>query len=252
MLRQYLKSLADEFRVQLGMEDSETINAQDYIYAIEEVYQKGFRDGVSGGGSSGDISMYNITNNGTRTVYTYGFSYCNLEGVSFTQDIKPTSANSMFANSVGNVDLSTAFSKNGKSLDFSNCTDANRCFYSSEVNRIGFCDLTKMTNLTGFFGNCDNLQKIDGVKFSKDKAYTLSNMFINDRKLTDVTASGELATDGLDLSACPLTKESKKSFFKILVETSVKKMIVFGAGEAIPDDDKDLLEALEKGWSVTV
>ena len=218
---------------------------------FDDVYEAGKRDG---GGSGIEWDM--LTDYGRKTSYQYGFYYCRLADANGNSlfnpkyDIKPATANSMFERSTGNIDLQAQFEKAGKTLDFSNCTNVSRCFYYSDVTRIGVVDVTKSQNLTGIFGYCSSLRKIDGIVFSKGVSYTLSNAFLSCGALSDVTASGELATSGLDLSACPLTRASKLSFLKVLVSTSDAKTIKFGAGEALTNEDVAI--GTQKGWSVIV
>lgn len=250
MLREYLKSLADKFREKFEMSEIELLNAQDFPDLIDEVYEAGKQ---AGGDSSDDTKFWDmLTDYGTRTVYTYGFQYCNLGNSYFfpSHDIKPTEAIAMFARTKGNFDLVECFAKNGKTLSFSNCTALQQLFYLSKVKKIGICDFTKATNLYAVFGNCSNLEEIVEIKFSKEMNYAITNMFLNCGKLTKVIASGSFAISGLDLSACPLTRASKLSFLNILEPTSTTKTIIFGAGESLTNEDVAI--GTQKGWSVIV
>ena len=86
--------------------------------------------------------------------------------------------------------------------------------------------------------------------FSENTNYTFTQMLNGCTSLMNVNATGSLATSGLDLSACPLTRASKLTFLNILVQTSTPKTITFGAGEALSDEDVAI--GTQKGWSVVV
>ena len=197
-----------------------------------------------------------MTDYGNREGYPYGFYYWRLVDsngkVLFKPeyDIKPTSANSMFENSKGAIDLEDVFTKAGKVLDFSKCATMNRLFFRSEVAKLGIIDCTSTSALASTFGDCPNLTEIVGIVFSKDKNYTFTTPFLRCNALTDITAYGSLASSGLDLSDCPLNRKSKLSFLNILEPTSTTKTIIFGEGESLSNEDVAI--ATQKGWSVTV
>ncbi len=216
---------------------------------FDDVYEAGKQ---AGGGLDWDM----LTDFGNRNVFTYTFYGARLMDsngkILFAPNysMKPTSAACMFEGTKGSIDLQEQFEKAGKELNFSDCTTLNRVFYNSEIVRIGIISAIKSANLTGLCGNSKKLRIIDRIEFSKDINYTFTNAFVGCEALTDVTAYGELATSGLDLSACPLTRASKLSFLEILVPTSDTKTIKFGAGEALTNEDVAI--GTQKGWSVTV
>lgn len=221
---------------------------------FDDVYEAGKQ---AGGGSSDDSKFWDmITDCGNKTTYPYAFYYCRLAdsngNILFTpkRDIRPTTAGSMFEGAKGSIDLQAQFEKEGKVLDFSNCTAINRCFYLSEIERIGVLDVTRSQNISALLGFCKNLYKVDEIVFSKDITYNVANMFLGCESLTDITASGELATSGLNLSDCPLTRTSKLSFLNILEPTTTTKTITFGAGETLTNEDVAI--GTQKGWSVVV
>ena len=231
------------------------MNIADKVLQLKQDFDAVYEAGKQAGGGD-DTEWDMLTDYGTRTVYPYAFHYWRLAdsngNTSFNPkyDIKPTNANSMFSYSKGNIDLQEQFEKEGKILDFSNCTSMSQVFYLSEIVRIGIVDVTKAANLTALFGNARALQKADGIVFSKDVNYTFTNTFLNCESLTDMAAYGSLATSGLNLSACPLTRASKLSFLNILELTSTTKTIIFGEGESLTDEDVAI--GTQKGWSVIV
>ena len=197
-----------------------------------------------------------LTDYGNRDGYAYGFYGWRLVDsngkVLFKPqyDIKPTVANSMFEQTKGAIDLHDAFTNAGKELDFSKCTAMNRVFFRSEVAKLGIIDCTSTSSLTSTFYQCSNLIEIIGIVFSKDKNYTFAATFSGCNSLTNMTAKGSLASSGLDLSACPLTRVSKLSFLNILEPTTTTKTITFGAGETLTNEDVSI--GTQKGWSVVV
>ena len=257
-LKPYLKSLADKFRKVLGFDDYEKIDAQDFTLAIDEVYDKGVSDGMQAGGGSSDDSKFwdMVTDYGTKEQCAYAFYYWRLIDSDGTvlfkpkYDIKPTSANSMFEQTKGAIDLNTVFEQAGKVLDFSGCSAMNRTFFRSEVAKLGIIDCTSTSALASTCGDCANLVEVVGIVFSKDKNYTFTTPFLRCSKLTDMTAYGSLASSGLDLSDAPLNRKSKLSFLNILEPTTTPKTIIFGEGESLLDEDVAI--ATQKGWSVSV
>lgn len=257
-LREYLKSLADKIRYVCGWGEDELINAQNFVIAIDDVYNAGYEAGQQSGGGSGDSVVWDmITNYGKRTDYTYAFSNWDIVddsgNVTFEPpvDIVPVNATWMLARIYGGVDLEAQFEKTGKKLDFSKCTNASSTFYSSSFTRIGVCDFSITKNLSGTFNLCRQLVTIDEIKFDENTSYNFTNTFGSCQSLVNVIATGTLSTSGLDLSACPLTRASKLSFLNILVTTSTPKTITFGAGYSLTNED--VAEATnEKGWTVIV
>lgn len=221
---------------------------------FDEVYEAGKQ---AGGGSIDDSKFWDmLTNYGERQYHYYTFyqwSFIDKEGnIIFVprDDLKPSIATSMFSNIYNKIDLQEIFDNADKTLDFSNCSVAQTCFYASHFTRIGKCDWSKCPNLNGTYRTCKYLVTIDEIVFSASLNYNFTNTFDGCTSLQNVIPSGSLATSGLDLSACPLTRASKLSFLEILEPTSTPKTIIFGAGESLSDDD--VLEATQKGWSVTV
>lgn len=219
---------------------------------FDDVYEAGKQ---AGGGNTDDTKFWDIiTDYGTKELYAYAFYYWRLvdsDGKLLFNpkyDIKPKSANSMFEQTKGAIDLHDVFTKAGKELDFSECPSMNRLFFRSEVARLGVIDCTSTSALASTFGDCDNLTEIVGIVFSKDKNYTFTTPFLRCTSLTNMTAMGSLASSGLDLSPCPLTRASKLSFLNILVDTTTTKTITFGAGETLTPDDVAI--GTEKGWTV--
>lgn len=221
---------------------------------FDDVYEAGKQ---AGGGSSDDSKFWDmLTDYGTKELYAYAFYYWRLidsDGkVLFNPKytIKPKQANSMFEQSKGAIDLHDVFKRSGKELDFSKCTAMNRVFFRSEVAKLGIIDCTSTSVLASTFGDCENLTEIVEIRFSKDKNYTFTTPFLRCTALTNMTAKGSLASSGLDLSACPLTRVSKLSFLNILEPTTTTKTITFGAGETLTNDDVAI--GTQKGWSVIV
>lgn len=253
MLREYLKSLADKFRTYLGGEPTDLINAQDFPSAIDDVYEAG----KQAGGGSGDSVMWDmVTANGTRKNYTYSFAYWSFVdsygNITFNLPInlKPTIVSSMFAYITNKIDLADHLEKIGRTIDFSDCTVAQQCFYTSQFTRLWKCDWSKCPNLNATYRNCSDLVTIDEIVFNENINYNFTNTFAGCTSLQNVTATGSLATSGLDLSECPLTRTSKLSFLNILSQTSTTKTITFGAGETLTNEDVAI--GTQKGWSVTV
>lgn len=222
---------------------------------FDDVYEAGKQAG--GGGSSDDSKFWDmITDYGNKTNYPYAFYYCTLAdsngNILFTpkRDIRPSTAGSMFEGAKGSIDLQAQFEKEGKVLDFSNCTAMNRCFYLSEIERIGVLDVTRAQNITALLGYCKNLYKVDGIVFSKDITYNVASMFLGCESLTDITAYGEFATSGLNLSACPLTHDSIMSFINILEPTSTTKTITFGTTNLAKLSNEEKAIATQKGWTL--
>ena len=196
-----------------------------------------------------------LTDYGTRTQCAYMFYDALMVDstgkILFTPqyNIRLKSAGSMFESAKGEIDLQAQFEKAGKVLDFSNGTTVNRCFYLSDITRVGVVDLSQATNISAMFGY-SKIRKIEQITFAKTQNYNVASMFLGCNELTDVTAYGALATSGLDLSACPLTHDSIMSFIDILEPTSTTKAITFGTTNLTKLSDAEKAIATQKGWTL--
>ena len=256
MLRQYLKSLADKFREKLGVTNYEIINAQDFVLAIDEVYEAGKQ---AGGGGNTDEAFKNgkkeiwkgITCNNTRTVYNNAFQYTDLDYFYPYGKMEPTNAGYMFANTRNGekINLKARLAECGGTLDFSNATNMQRAFYVSGVTDLGVIDCTATTNLAYLYCSSTYLQSIEKMIVHSGNTYQSS--FDACSALTNIEFEGEIGNNISFANCTNLTRNSLMSIINHLqVKTSGEFTLTLSADsiEKLTVAEMDI--ASDKGWNI--
>ena len=197
-----------------------------------------------------------ITHNGTRVQFMYGFAYTDLAYFAPFTDLKPINCGYMFAltngGTYGNgtpIDLVERFNQYGTTLDFSNCTSSDRCFYMSTVTRVGVVDCLKMKALNYFFQDDRQLHTIEKMIVKKEITY--SNTFLNCFELENIVFEGEIGNN-IDFSSC--TKLSHDSLMSIInhleTKTSGTFTLSIGSTNLAKLTDAEKAIATQKGWTL--
>ena len=258
MLREYLKSLADKFRHYFGMEEWETINAQDFVDAIDEVYDYGRtygqREGVSAGRKAEyDMFWDNFQVNGTRTFYNYGFAShfgWNETNLKPKYDVIPVEANYIFYG-FRFPSLKPFFDDRGLKLDFSGCRNMSGAFMATKLTEVGVIDITSAGSTTSnLFLGCTNLVTIEKLVMPSNIAIA-SNAFNNCTALENLTIDGVIGKD-FYISQC--TKLSHDSLMSIInhleSKTSGTFTLSIGSTNLAKLSDAEKAIATQRGWTL--
>ena len=190
-----------------------------------------------------------ITNNGTRRNCNYEFCQTNLSYFEPYTDLQPEHATYMFSQTGGKIDLVEKFEKYGTKLDFSNCTVPDRCFYISNITRVGVIDCTKFANLNYFFMYDYYLHTID--KMIVPKGLTYNNTFTSCTGLVEIRFEGEIGNN-INFADCKnLSHDSLMSIINHLeTKTSGTFTLSIGSTNLAKLSDAEKAVATEKGWTL--
>lgn len=229
---------------------------------------------VSEGGKSYYDKFWDIfQSNGQLTSYNYAFAYGKFNDETFRPkyDIRPTSAERMFAynNNVGVgtnslyciTDLSGCLAKAGVVLDTSQCENLNNAFYMGRgFTRIPTISFEGCNGIIGatFYG-CYNLHTIDKVILKSDGTNEFSldswNLpFGQCIGLRNITIEGVIG-NSISFWQSPLSKESIESIFDALSTTSSGKTLTLNADavhNAFTDAEWSALIITKSNWTISL
>lgn len=187
-------------------------------------YEMGHIDGVAEGKQTEYDRFWNeFQDYGTRTDYTYAFRRWNAEHIRPKYKVQNLTmkAETLFQYSkvqkieAAYFDLSGIDKLTGTAYGM-----FNACLDLEEIDDLNI----PATDYTGTWANCPKLKKIAVVRCIAGKAF--SSAFSKCESLEDVTFTGTMTTNGLDLSACvKLNKESIESVIGILATTSSSRSV---------------------------
>ncbi len=182
--------------------------------------------------------------NGNRVSYPYTFAHGNWNDNTFRPkyDIKPTSANYMFAynnnEGVGTnskyciSDLTTCLENAGVTLDTSNTTSMQHIFYLGRgFKRIPPISFERCSELNATFYGCARLQTIDKLILKTDGTNTFTKKswdspFAECTALKNIVIEG-LIGDSINFSVSPLTAASIVSVIEHLSDTATEMTATF-------------------------
>lgn len=206
--------------------------------------------------------------NGSLTSYNYAFSYGRFNDETFRPkyDIRPTSAERMFAynnnSGIGTTsaycitDLSTCLEKAGVVLDTSRCENMNTVFYMGRgfrrIPTISFesCEHT----IGGVFYGCYFLETIDKLILKAENTFSMDSWdlpFGQCANLRNITIEGVIGND-ITFQGCPLTKASITSIINALSPTVSGKTVTFSnwtINEAMTTAEWDALKSTKPNWT---
>lgn len=245
----HYKNIADTIREKTGTENSYA--PEEMSTGVNEVYTKGKADG--------DRSLWDIiTNNNTRTNYTYGFF--RWEGAEYLRPpykiIVMGASPQMFAYS----SKIKAIEKNY--FDLSGVTGASSIFRNCfELEKIEDCGLPALNNHDADYINCYELHTIERIRSTKVTTYL--NSFNSCNKLVNVEFNGEIGQN-ISFPNSPLSIESLKSIISCLADyagtadefkytltlKSDRKTALENEGATSPNGNTWIQYAEDKGWNV--
>ena len=223
------------------------------LTTIAENQQKVFDAGKK---SERDTFWDAYQQNGTRVNYSYAFSYgWSTDSFKPKYDITPTgTATSMFQAMKFAGDLSQRFEDCGVTLDLSKVTSLHSLFNSaSQITRVPEINITGAgAACSGTFAYCGKLVTVDKFVVTETSVFTSS--FINCRSLVNLTMDGVIGAS-IDLSPCPLSKDSVLSVFNALSTTKTGQTATFNktAKEAaFTDAEWESLKATKTNWTIAL
>ena len=204
-------------------QDFDYVKMAGYIKGEEIGYSQGYVNGNKQGRTDEWHEFWdNLQQNGTRIHYQYAFAYTGWTDTNFNPKyhITPTNASGI----------------------------ANMFMWNQNITNTKV-PITALGSAQNTFYACNRLVTIPKLIFNGTT--NVNGMFYNCTKLTNLTCEGELAINGLDISACTrLTPESLMSVINCLAPTSATLTATFGADNLAKLTDEEKAIATEKGWTL--
>ena len=181
-----------------------------------------------------DVSNFNTSKVNSFYSFSYMFSGCS----------------SLKTLDLSNFDFSNTYAGvySGLYGMFRNCKSLETITFPSTVtfNNSGVCFIDM------FYG-CSSLTSLDLSGWDTSNVQYMGSMFYNCSELSNLTLGTDWASnsniDSLDLSSCPLTRESALDVINKLATRSNSPVITFSRAVGLYQSDIDI--ATNKGWSVS-
>lgn len=126
----------------------------------------------------------------------------------------------------------------------------SRCNYLTSIS-LPSIDTQSVTKMNYMFDRNPLLHTINfGDNFDLNSVTSVSSMFLNDTALTTVTGNISNLKISLDLSACPLTKDSALVFLNGLAKLSSTQTITFNKSTFDLFTGEELAPYQELGWTI--
>ena len=189
----------------------------------------------------------------SQNYMVYAFAGCCWKDETFKPkyDIKPKgSATSMFRE-CGIRNLKKCLEDAGVTLDLSAVTNANLIFgYCGQLTTLPKLDLSSATSTNTAFNDDVVLETIEEIKFGANTKF--SQTFDDCRALTNMTVTGVIGQNGLNLSFSPLlTHDSLMSVINALeTKTSGSWSVTLGTDNLAKLTNAEKAIATEKGWTL--
>ena len=219
----------------------------------QAVYDAGFAKGSESGGQGASTKAFwdNVKANSGYMVYA--FSGCAWRDNTFKPiyDIVPRGNATCLFRACGITDLKKCFDDAGVTLDTSQVTNANTMFgYSASLTTVPKLDLSNATNTQWLFNACSALQTIEEINFSANTPF--NETFKSCSALTNMTVTGVIGQNGLDLSASTLlSHDSLMSVINSLEsKTSGTWTVTLGTTNLAKLTATEKGIATNKGWTL--
>lgn len=189
----------------------------------------------------------------SQTYMVYAFAGCCWKDETFKPkyDIKPKgNITGMFRASYI-TNLKKCLEDAGVTLDLSQATNASAAFgYQGQFTTLPKLDLSSATTLTQTFNDDAALVTIEEIKFGANGKF--SQTFDDCSSLTNMTVTGVIGQNGLNLSFSPLlTHDSLMSVINALqTKTSGTWTVTLGATNLAKLTDPEKSIATAKGWTL--
>ncbi len=248
-----LTAIGNKIRERLG--GTELIPISNMPNEIDVIYKRGKQ-------AEYDEFWDSFQENGNRTVYRNSFG-CGWSAENFNPkySMRPTNANQMFFNNVGEIisipDFVEFCNHRGIELDFSNCMSAQYGIGTLHSRHFGVLNFSNCTNMQDIFyshswGN-NAVITIDEFICSEITTFR-ADTFQSATQLTNLTMSGVVAAGTFDVSACTLlTYDSLMSIISCLKDLSgdgTTKTCTLGATNLAKLTDSEKAIATQKGWTL--
>ena len=243
--------------------------SEGHLIGTEEGYESGHANGYSAGYAEGAQTEYDrfwneFQDYGERTDYTFAFRHWSADYIRPKYKVENISlqAQQMFQFAkikkleAEYFDLAGADKLSGTVYGM-----FNACRQLEEIEDVNI----PATNYSATWYNCTALRKIAIIRCVAGQAF--SSAFVGCESLEDVTFTGEMTTNGLDLSMCvKLNKASIESVIGILASTSSKRSVtlseaavnkafetVDGENDGVHSDEwSELVATKPSNWTITL
>ena len=168
-------------------------------------------------------------------------------------DIRPTTANTLFANS-NITDLKAILDNQNVVLDFSNCPNCHHVFQYAKITKVGDIDLTAYTYSGTFFGENYNMTDIDKIILKSDGSQPLyDGTFWGAYALVNVVIDGKIGQNCHFSQSSKLSYGSLMSIINSLYDYSpaiASHTLTLHANAKARLSENDIAIATQKGWTI--
>lgn len=236
------------------------------------IYDRGYADGHNAGAFDERSKTWDMLQNyGKVTQYNYAFFRRALDNFYPKYDIKPTNADYMFRDTLGETtvepfDLAARLEECGVSMDFSQCTAGYYIFYSTPFTRLPVIDLSNLNALTMTFRSNPHLHTIDKVILKNDGSQSVNNPFTDCKELVNIIIEGVIGQNGFNFGySTKLSHDSIVSVINALSSATTGLSIVlslssvmsaFETAEGLNDGNTSAewsaLVATKPNWTISI
>lgn len=250
-----MTAIADAIRSKTG--DTDALTLDDMAASITDVYDSGKKNEY-------DTFWNNFLRNGLNYIpYMFAGPGWNTKNFKPNKDIKPVGTCQAVFRQSNLVDLKTILKNCNVTLDTSECTNFTYFFAYGRIAHLPKISLIKSGNKTDYIfaqnapsGTTDRsyLISIEELEVSENTVF-VSTSFNYCSTLTDLTMTGTLATNGLNLQwATSLSHDSLISILNCLKDysslTNSGYYITIGAENIAKLTEEEKLIATNKGWDI--
>ena len=232
--------------------------SEGHLIGTEEGYESGHANGYSAGYAEGAQTEYDrfwneFQDYGERTDYTYAFRYWGGDYIRPKYKVQNITGQAavMFQHAKVKKLEAAHFDLTGADK----LTDTvygmfNGCRQLEEIEDLNI----PATNYTGTWFNCVSLKKIAVVRCMAGKAF--SSAFGNCEALEDVTFTGVMSTNGLNLQySTKLNRASIESVINVLSTSTSGRTVTLSktaVNNAFEDSEWEALIATRSNWTISL
>ena len=237
----------------------------DKLQTIAENEQKVFDAGKK---AEYDAFWDKFQTNGNRADYRYAFAGFGWNDEMFKPKypIKPREASGSIFHSTKITDIKAIVESNGIEIDFSNATNLEMLFNSSQVTRFGTIDTRGCKGVGYMLYSATKLKSVDKIILKEDGSQAVNNFAEKCVQLVDITIEGVIGQNGFTVQqSTKLSKSSWQSIINALSTTtsdlsitgslaSVKKAFETTAGANDGNTSAEWLSLVDtkKNWTISL
>lgn len=239
-----MTAIADAIRDKTGIAGKLTLD--DMAAEVDAVYEVGKK-------AEYDAFWDAFQQNGKRTNYAYGFAGegWNDENFKPKYNIVPTVEITGMFRQCNIVNLKKCLEDCGIRIDLWQITSASGAFTNCpKLKVLPKINVSGIPGTTNLFYGCTELETIEEINLDANTGF--NKTFYNCTSLTNITVTGDIGQNGLDLSSSTkLTHDSLMSVINALqTKTSGTWTVTLGSANLNKLTDAEKAIATQKGWTL--